>query len=275
MALMRTSFLFFQQGYGWSNTWFIVSNVTDPYTDVQAKALVLAQKMQGLMGNNTWINGWRVSDEAAFRDVSLKFYGTGNVGLNGSNGQSAAPQNCLIYKHNAVNRSAPSAYRPFRGLPVSMMQQGGIWSPTVAWTAADNSYKTQLALDGWGWRGATVRQQPRVQSVIQNGNGTVGVTLEMAMAGVPLDTPITVSIARVRGATTLNGVRQVIFNTLSTFSTVERIPILPYTAGGTVLWSQKNFVASENSGGWQRMAERKPGRPFYLSRGRRLVRKSA
>lgn len=275
MALMRTSFLFFQQGYGWSNTWFLNTSAADPYADALAKALVLAQKMQGIMGNNTWINGWRISDEAAFRDVSLRFYGTGNVGLQGSNGQSAAPQNCLIYKHNATNRAAPSAYRPFRGLPVSMMQQGGIWTPSTGWTAANNSYLAQLQTDAWGWRGATTRQQPRVQSVIQNGDGTVGVTLVAAMAGVPLDTPITVSIARVKGATTLNGVHQVIFSSLSVFNTVQRIAILPYTAGGTVLWSQKSFVSDAGTGNWQRMAERKPGRPFYLSRGRRLVRKSA
>ena len=275
MPLMRTSFLFFQQGYGWSNTWFMNTTAADPYADVLAKALVLAQKMQGIMGNNTWINGWRVSDESIFRDVSLTFYGTGNVGLVGSNGQSAAPQNCLIYKHNPATAGAPSAYRPFRGLPVSMMQQGGIWTPTAGWTAANNSYRAQLAADAWGWRGATIRQQPRVQSVIQNGDGTVGVTLQLAMAGVPLNTPITVSIARVKGAIELNGVRQVIFTTPSVFSTVQRIAIAPYSTGGTVLWSQKNFVADRGTGNWQRMAERKPGRPFYLSRGRRQVRRSA
>jgi hypothetical protein len=275
MALLRVSFLFFQQGYGWSNTWFLTSSASDPYADALTKALALAQKMQNICGNNTWINGWRVSDETIFRDVSLRYYGTGNVGLNGTLGQSAAPQNALIYKHNSTALTVPSAYRPFRGLPVSMMQQGGIWTPTVGWTAANNAYRNQLTVDGWGWLGATTRNTRRVSAVAASVTNIVTVTISAAMPGIVGGEVNKVSIARLRGASQINGLRQVEWLTPTSFKLFEPIPITPYISGGTVLLSVKGFTTDAGTGNWQRMAERKPGRPFYLSRGRRLVRRAA
>lgn len=276
MPLMRVNFIFFQQGYGWSLTFFQNSLASDPYGEVLTKSLTLAQKMQAILGSNTYINGWRVSDEAAFRDVSLKFYGTGNTGFQGTNGQSAAPAVALIVKHNATANTAPSAYRPYRGIPTSMVTNGGIFTPSVAWQAAFNAYIAQLAADQWGWLGATIRQQHDIQSIFSNANQTQQVTMELAFAGVPLNTVIPVSISRLRtGASQLNGLRKVKFSTPSVFTTVETIPITPFVSGGRVLWSQKTFVRDAGTGGWQRIAERKPGRPYYLSRGRRLVRRAA
>lgn len=272
-SLIRVSFLFFQQGYGWSANWFLQQSTRD-YDIALAKALVLAQKMQGIMGSNTWINGFRVSDESVFRDVYIKFYGTGNVGYPGLRGQSAAPQNCLIYKHNSVTLGGIPAYRPFRGLPVDSMVQGGLWVPPPGgpWEAANNAYLAQLAADAWGWRGATARQQQKVLNVVQGPGNLVTITLRAAMAGVPLNTDVTVSIARVKGASQVNGTRVGIFTNDTTFITNNPIAITPYTSNGTVLLSTKGFVQGAATGNWQRMAERKPGRPFYLSRGRRLVR---
>lgn len=276
MALMRCNFIFFQQGYGWSLTFFRTLTDTNPYPDMQAKALTLAQKIQSMLGNNTYINGWRISDEATFRDVSLKFYGTGNAGLQGTQGQSAPPAVCLLVKHNSVMNAAPSAYRPLRGIPVSMVQNGGIFVPSGGWQTAFNQYIAQLAADQWGWLGATIRQQKDIQSVFSNGNNTQTVTMQGAFAGVPLGETKTVSISRLKtGAQQLNGIRKVKFSTASVFTTEAAIPITPYVTGGRVLWSQKTFVADAGTGGWQRIAERKPGRPYYLSRGRRLVRNAA
>jgi len=276
MDLMRCNFIFFQQGYGWSLTFFQNNLSANPYADVQAKALTLAQRLQAMIGSNTYINGWRISDEAAFRDVSLRFYGTGNAGLQGTNGQSAPPAVCLLVKHNAAANAAPSAYRPYRGIPVSMVQNGGIFVPSGGWQTAFNTYIAQLAADKWGWLGASIRQQHDIFSIISGGNNQQTITTDMAFAGVPLNTTIQVSISRLKlGASQINGLRKVKFTSPSVLVTNESIPITPYVSGGRVLWSQKTFVEDSGTGGWQRIAERKPGRPYYLSRGRRLARRAA
>lgn len=274
MSLLRASFLFFEGGYGWSVNWFLNQSPIN-YGEGMTKAVNLANKMTPIMGNATYINGIRLSDESTFRDVLLRFYGTGTVGFQGSYTGSAPPATALLMSHHGKVAGAIPAIRPFRGIPLSMVTSAGIFTPTVPWTAALGAYYLQLGNDGWGWKGATTRTQRFVAGVVANNNQTARITLSAAMTGVPLNTPITVSIGRVKGANQINGTRQVVFISETVMDTVQQIPITPYTTGGTVLWSQKGFVEVDGAqGNWRRLAERKPGRPFYLSRGR-LSRRAA
>lgn len=273
--------LFYQQAYGWSETWFR-SNADATFTSTEPLIRALVAARIALCGGNTYINGSRLSVEGIFRDVKLvDFAGTGNVGSVGPYAQSAPPATALLDKHNAVTLGTPSAYRPMRGLPASMVQQGGIWTPTVPWNTAYNAYKAQLVTGGWGWLGMLNQYTGFVQGVTQTtGAQTVTLVARSVIstgppnARIPLpasffNRPISLSISGIIGAGHVNG--RHLFTTADgvTFISMKRMSLLPYVAGGKILFSAKDFVADAGTGQVTRIDERKPGKPFYLSRGRR------
>jgi hypothetical protein len=275
--------LFYQQAYGWSETWFR-SNADNTFTSTEPLIRSLAAARIALCGGNTYINGSRLSVEGVFRDVKLvDFAGTGNVGSVGPYAQSAPPATALLDKHNGVTLGTPSAYRPMRGLPASMVQQGGIWTPTVPWNTAYNAYKAALVAGGWGWLGMTNQYRGDVLSVVQTtGLQTVTVTMRSILATLPpvpaprvplpatyFNRQLMLSVSGIIGAGHVNG--RHLFTTTDgiTFISVKRMSLLPYVAGGKVLFSAKDFIADAGTGQVTRIDERKPGKPFYLSRGRR------
>jgi hypothetical protein len=282
-SIIRASMLFFQQAYGWSETWFRL-NPDSTFTATEPLIKNLVAKRIALCGNNTYINGSRLSVEGVFRDVKLvDFAGTGTFGSQGPYSGSCPPATALLDKHNGVVVGSPSAYRPLRGLPNSMVTLGGIWTPTVPWNGLYSDYKLALTQGGWGWLGMTTQYKGDVLSVAQTaGAQTVTVVLRSILATLPpppaarvplpntfFNRQLMLSVSGVIGAGHVNG--RHLFTTTDgvTFVSMKRMSLLPYVAGGKVLFSAKDFVADAGTGQVTRIDERKPGRPFYLSRGRR------
>lgn len=275
----RAEMLFFQQSYGWAEGWFRQQTTAGPdFTTTIAALRNLITARKALAGQNTYINGGRVSCEEFFRDVFLvDFAGTGNVGAQGTNGISDAPATALLSKHNSAVVNAPSSIRPLRGLPDSMVTDGGIFVPTAGFNANYANYKATLTAGGWGWFGATSRSEGIVQSVAQTvGAETATVTLRAPLNPLPpLGVPIYLSVSGVQGAHQINGRRRYTTADGQVFVTIPQLLVGTYVAGGKALYSGKSFVLDAGTGQFTRIAERKPGKPFYLSVGRKLVRRAA
>lgn len=288
MTIWRGSLLFFQQGYGFSESWDWddqVANNKDPALAAAQFTQLIAPRM-ALAGSNTFLNGIRVSTASAFRDVALvAFAGTGNVGTPGAFGQSAPPTTALLCKHNPATFGLPSAYRPYRGIPVSMCQNGGIFVPTVGFNTAFDAWKAVLKNLNMGWLGLSFQLSGIVQSVIPTPNSsTATITLRGAMVvnpvqipvpSVPLGVKVTIAFSGIQGATQVNGRHIVTTNDGIVFTTYRKLATSGYVAGGKALYSAKAFVKDAGTGQFTRLDERKPGRPFYLSRGRRRAASAA
>jgi len=288
MTVWRGSYLFFQQGYGWSESWDWDDQVPgnlDPAGAATQFALLEGPRM-ALSANNTYMNGIRISTADSFRDVALKdFAGTGNVGVVGAYTGSAPPATALLTKHNPRTFGLPSSYRPLRGLPQSMVQNGGIWTPTGPWSDSYTAYKQTVRNLNLGWIGLRAQLTADVVNVAQTPNAqTITVTIRPPFLSkpvttpattIPLNTRITLAISGVQGATQVNG--RHIFTTSDglNFVTVKKLAINPYVAGGRVLFSAKGFILDAGTGQTLRIDERKPGRPFYLSAGRKRGARAA
>lgn len=275
----RASMLFFQQGYGWSETWFRQQTTAGPDFSTSIAALqALISARAGIMGNTTYINGGRLSCEQFFRDVVLVNYaGTGNSGTVGALGISDAPATCLLSKHNPTSINVPSSIRPLRGLPDSMVTNGGLFVPTAGFNAAYSAYKASITAGGWGWMGASQRTPGIVQNVTQTvGLQTATLTLRAPLNPLPpLNVPIYLSVSGVQGASQINGRRRYTTPDGQIFVTLDRLLVSAYVAGGKALYSGKSFILDAGTGQFTRVAERKPGKPFYLSAGRKRVQRAA
>lgn len=288
MTIWRGSLLFFQQGYGWSESWDWddqQANNKDPAAAAAQFVQLIGPRM-ALAGSTTYCNGIRISAANVFRDAALvSFSGTGATGTVGTNGQSAAPATALLCKHNPATFGLPSSYRPYRGIPTSMVTNGGIWTPTAGWTANWDAWKNLLRNLGMGWMGLSQQLRGIVQSVIQTPNAsTATITLRAPMNATPPTAPptlppvnskITVAFSGIQGASQANGRHIVTTVDGQVFVTLNRLAVSAYVAGGNALYSAKAFVKDGGTGQTLRIDERKPGRPFYLSRGRRRTPRAA
>lgn len=288
MTIWRGSLLFHQQGYGWAESWDWDDQIPankDPSLASAQFGQLIGPRM-ALAGSNTYLNGIRVSAAQVYRDAALvNFAGTGNVGTQGALGQSAPPATALIVKHNPSTFGYPSSYRPYRGLPVSMVTNGGIFTPSAGWSSSFNAWKAMVKNLNMGWLGMTQQLRGLVQSVVPTPNAsTATITLRAPMNTIPPAAPpvlppfnqkIVVAFSGISGASQANGRHIVTTPDGIVFTTVGKLAVSAYVAGGSALYSVKTFTKDAGTSQAVRIAERKPGRPFYLSPGRRRARNAA
>jgi len=104
--------------------------------------------------------------------------------------------------------------------------------------------------------------------VTANGNGTVTVTTAAGLFPGPFPQEVEVRIAKVQGATQINGVQLATAADDHTFTTQKRIAIFPYLTDGRVTYSGQSVVTIADVFA-QRIVERKAGNASYRSVGRR------
>lgn len=268
MPLIRVNLFFQQQGYGWTETYWTQGTDTD-IRSYNTKVNNLANKRAVCSGAQTFITASRISAEGVFRDATGAFFP--GDGLQGTATQiSDAPATALLVGMKDI--SAAKARNIFmRGIWDSCVDEGGKFIPTAAYSAKLNAFFAEIVQQNWGWLGATTRTTAGVMTVTQDPSGVVLVAVNADIFVAPFPVLGTVRISGVLGATQLNGQDIISASDARHFSTRRRISIFPYTTGGKVTFNTKAFIPALVCTA-KRIVERKPGRPSYLSAGRRKAR---
>lgn len=257
-----------QQGYGWTESYF--SDYFASYNPALIALRALIQKRALCSGSNTNFKYLRISDVALFRDV----LGEAIVGLNGSGGGfSDAPATALLVKMNGLAQS-PSKITYMRGIPDAIVTQGGLYQPDAAFLAGLDAFKAKLLQGQWGWMGSLPQAPAFIGTCTQNANGTWTVVTQTDIFAGPFPRVVKVRIAGILGAPALRGTRNMTATGVRTSTTVTPVYTSAYAGGGTITASAKQLIKIIDLEG-QRIIERRPGRPSYLSRGRRAARRVA
>jgi hypothetical protein len=265
MALIRATFFFKQLDYGWTESYWTNADSVSAQ-DLLQKSDKLAGKRAKMLGADGRLTYVRHSAEGVFRDASYNSYPGGGLAGDSTAASDAPTVALLLYQSDATRSFHRNTY--LRGNHDNVVFSGGLYTPSAAFIATVNDYKAALFADGWGWLAATNRQQAYVQNCQQDPGGTVSITLASDLFAAPFGTRLKVSISGVKGAANVNGPQVVQTITARSCVTVNRIPILPYTSGGKVSMTQREFKAIA-AAAITRVASRGTGRPSFLSAGRR------
>lgn len=268
MPLIRATWFFQQQGYGWTeNLWL---NGTDSdLNSYTGKVNDYAVKRAVLSGNETFIIGARWSVENVFRDaLGLDFPGSG---LQGKTTQESDSPDTALLVHMRNTGGTKRRNHFLRGVWDSVVKTGGLYTPTAAWTGYLNAWKAEISQKGWGWLTRGNRVQQNVTAVIQTAGGQVDVTTAGVLFPLPLPSSANVSISGVSGAFQINGPQIVVPTQQDRFLTRNRIAIFLYNSGGRVTYTTPVFQGIDEAG-VSRVVERKVGRPSGKSPGRRKAR---
>lgn len=270
----KCTILFQQNSYGWSENHFLPEPSSN-LTFEMAKLQTLASKRIALSGKQTYISYLKVSNETIQRDVLVKYLGgpTSGALVGRSTVDSDVPTTAVLVKRNNTLLSK-SAILYVRGIWDDVIIDGGaVRTDSAEWTSAFNGWKAEL-LTGWGFLGKDTATPPRaaVLNVISNVNGfvTITTTANVFDAGqVGKNTKIFLS--GIQGAAAINGTQIVTVNSLTSCTTVKRIPIFAYIGGGFLTNYLPKFYSNFDVLS-TRVVERKAGRPSYQSRGRSRAR---
>lgn len=270
--LIRATFFFEQEGYGWTESWYRDAPALTTLAAFQDDTDLLAVKRAALNGKNTFLKFVRSSNTAVRMDRAIISY-NGNTGLqgHGTNVSDAPTTAALMSCRPANNERWKPAY--LRGIWDLCVNEGGLWQPTPAWTSRYAAFLGELIQKGWGWIGTNTSTSRLISAIVANANGTVKITTTGNLFPA-FPAQYLVRASGIGGATILNGSLQVNATALNEFDTVQRIPIFPWTAGGRVRYNTLQFTALAN-GTILRVVERKPGRVFFRSVGRRKGRQLA
>ena len=265
MPLIRATLFFEQEGYGWSEGYWL--NGANP--DLRSYGAVvdrLAQKRIWLSGGNTRLRYSRWSEEGVFRDSFGATYP--GLGLRGDPAQeSDEPNTALLTRfRDPTGRHLKNLY--LRGVWDLVVKEGGVYTPTPAYTARFDDFRAQLIQDLWGWRGSTSKIQALITNVAQDASGTVTITTGSNVFAGPFPQLAQVRVAEVLGSTEINGVLVGRANSATTFQTKNRISIFPYLSGGRLTFNVYGHILIDIAL-VSRVANRKVGRPSYKSVGRR------
>lgn len=280
MPIWRLTSWFTEGGYGFTESWWIDST-SQPAQGPNSVVQKLMDKRLGFMSKKAFLEETRISQQGSFRGGQLWSYVTDATpdGLPGKyENSSVFPGLCMIIPIPPKTPGTISVSREFRGVAGATARNViSMFQPSPGLLLALQAFFAQLVADQWGWLGQTSRVQASVNSLVQATNGTVNVGAAGNLWTVLPSKPVSLRISGVQGASAVNGTRTVMPTTLSSFATVSRIPVFPYTAGGKVTVNNTGFVQANNplSLNAIRIASRKPGRRAFLSAGRRRGKRVA
>jgi Lipase (class 3) len=294
MAL-KVTFFYAVNLAGLSESFYVNTSLAPAsgYTLNQATAYVAARL--GISGVQTYIQWVRVSTVGSPRVVVV--YSPNQLLANGlpqpngsfvyqrptSSGHTPTPANSdfggtalLIRKFN------PQSYSRFflRGVPDFMIENGGTYTPTAAYTAAVNSYIAAVVAQNLTWKSTGNQQQPGSPALItgmaQNTAGGITFTLGANVFNALLAPPLQHVAVSIQGQVTpnyVNGPQTVIPATANTCNSLRPIPLTEFLAGNGRM--RVNIVQTYQpiqAMIVERVVKRGPGRPFGLYRGRQRNR---
>lgn len=265
LNVCKVTLAFQQHAYGWTENYFLPAPSSNLEAEL-AKAGTLATKRAPLSGSETSIPYVKVSNEQIARDVLV----TGTTIVGHSAQPSDAPTTSLLCKRYGLNNSVISPLY-MRGIWDAVVKEGGEFDfDNASWLTGFNSFRAYLTSAGFGFIGRTPggTLKSALLSAVPNVDGRVVLTtLDAVFVGLPAGSRVKVFISGATGAASLNGPQVVTVSAGAVATTINRIPMFPYTGGGFLTVNTPQFHPITNVTR-ERIVERKVGRPLYLSVGR-------
>lgn len=265
------SVLFFEQGkFGWTESYHKDIPDQDLANFVQVTR-DLATKRIAFSGRETKITAIRLSKIGAFRDVAGEF-----TTYNGHASQdSDAPNTCLTTFMQSALRLQTKYMFP-RGVWDAVIKTGGIYDPGAlpSFVSRYNAWMAEVVNQSWGWMSAGNAVNAMLDGVTSNANKTVRLVFKTDLFPAILPIAAEIRLSGILGAFQLNGLQPVIPIDRKTCDTKFPVAIFPWTAGGKGRYTEKVFVAAAFVG-FEKVSERKVGRPSYLTPGRARGRRRA
>lgn len=271
MSLMKVTFIFEARNKGWTESYYKTFSNPDPGA-AKGDAMGLATKRMGVAGLEVLMTYIRIQNVDTLRRVRLFWLETTMPGVLSK--PSDNPESALIVKYNDITGGrAKTTF--MRGYWDQVVDFGGQYIPTVAFTNALESFFDNLRLQNWGWNGINTQTTQPLATLVQDLSGTVsGTTVGNVFTAPQVGTTIAVRFKRITQPGNLNGQNPVVVTAQNAFKTVKRIAILPWSGDGFVTASAKQIVLI-NEGEVTGVSERKTGRVFGSPRGRLPARRRA
>lgn len=263
MPLVKVSLLFEHVGYGWSESWIyeVPSDTFDPSTDADK----LASERLLMAADPVKIMYLRITRLNQLRTVKVIPYG-----ITGSQSNPLNPQDCFVAKHFSATPNRIPSIREYRGIPRSIVKSDGTLEFTPAFVTRWARWNNFLANQPWGWLGEISKVKLPIKTLTQAVSGQVTITTDTDLfpAGT-FPRNVKVFVSGVIGACGLGGNLVGLAIDTKTFVTNKAKCMRPYLGGGFITYGTRAFVPAANNAQQIRLSERKPGRPSYLSAGRR------
>jgi len=270
LDVTKVTFSFRLNSYGWTENYFR-DGVSESFEEVFSKAEALAAKRIKVSGVDTTLPYIKISRENAKRDVKAAGYN-----YFGSTGKGSEPPQVAILMRRFALLGGLNASVYLRGIWDAVISDGGeIDRGNAAWLGAYSTFTAELVAGNWGFiaRNLTSSFTGAVDGVTQNANGTVNIEAKTPIfVGIAAGTLIKIFLSGIQGAVSVNGQQVVEVIDGSNVKTKNRIPMFPYTTGGKISHTEPKWYKDDTFSA-VRVVERKPGRPLYLSVGRRGARK--
>jgi hypothetical protein len=261
-------------GYGWSESYYLNSDLALPA--LMTNFRLLQQVRRQILTQTSEITWLRISTVGVNPRQSLLSAPVatpqGGGPLAGAIGSAGDYVGVALLLRCQTADFTRRKYIFSRGQPDSVVSSSGTYSPDRIFQQAMASYATAIIAFGLGWQGVQTPTVQPVNSILSQANGTISFTYAANL----FDAPSVGQVRQIRnkgitGAANLNGPLTVKILSQLACQTTRRIGINPWTGGGQTSYALKTgfpigFMQVE------RVVERKPGRPSYLSRGRQRNR---
>lgn len=267
MSAAKITF-FLQDGLnGFSETYYKDGAVAAdiPLSDLAAYAV----KRMAVSGNNTTMLFARVAQVnpkgpvVVFQQRQLIPDGT-VVGTYGE--QSDFSNTALLINKNPQNQAA-RLY--LRGIPDSVVGQGGQYTPASLYQTLLQQFFTLIISKGWGYRGNTGGASQLISSAVQNADQTALFTLAGALfTGKAPGTKVSVRISGVNQPSNMNGAYTVVVNSDYTCTTLNQLNVSSFVPNNGKMAVSSSGVVGIVNPKVLKIAGRKAGRPSGSSRGR-------
>jgi hypothetical protein len=276
----KVTFCFQCLGYGWTTTLFLPTQSSNFGVET-TKANTLASKFNASTNTETIITFVRLQSVANLRQGVIV---PQNFNVAGPD-NGLQPQACLYVRlYNMANTQSKLMF--LRGLNGSLVQSGGKINPTAPSLPSIQQLIAQMVTDGWCWAGKALAGAPapgpqlppsKVGSVDTDGQGHAQISFINGIftnfgPNNTVKAPLTLS--GLQGCDTLNGQWVVYALSANQCVTVKQVLFNPWIAPSGWGHSALDTLVPIASGILERLAERKVGRPLFLSRGRSNRRKA-
>jgi len=275
--LYRVTFAFAGKSQGWSESYVIPRDGTNPGTLNATTVLPIAQARAALLAREYKLDAYRVAkirlaDGTPVKRNALLF--TPDLGPGGTTSGWAGcqPRECVIIQ--AVDATGGRKKQVFaRGIPDQIIEDGGElnFGESIGWFSKLNSFAALLVTAQAGWLEDIPIAGPfNVAGYVVNPNGTVKVQFDAGLfVGVVAGTRVTMRLAGINGSSRLNGAQQMVVDDATHATTAKAIAVFGYSFGGQGVryTTPKPFISAI---AWNAEIARThdTGRPIIASRGR-------
>lgn len=262
MPVVQVTFDFLCQGYGWSESWYKITELTSLKAFNTASAVPLMQKRQAMLGQEAALTAITSSFVADKGDSYLVYTGNFQGGL-GPQIHCSSPHEAIY----TVIRTADAKRRRgvwLRGIADDVVKQGGIFDAGyAAWVGPATTFMDAVIGGAWGWL-AQIKSALSfavTDYVMDPVTGFVTVTVAgNPFAGVPVGDPKRVRVLFKKLPSKLNGAYTVEITSPNTFQTLTPIAVFPFTKPGKLWTYTPEFYPADNYS-FQKAGERRAGRP--------------